>query len=62
MKLVVIARLSLCVLPLLCPSGCRAPKDWGEPEREPESGDIEIWPQTDPNDARESYWEIQIWP
>lgn len=61
MKIVATARLALCVLPLLAPAGCKAPKDWAEP-RPPESGDIEIWPQTDPNDSRESYWEILIYP
>ena len=61
MKIVVDRRLGLALLLAACASACRAPKDWAEP-REPQSGDITIGVQQDPNDARETNWDIQIFP
>jgi hypothetical protein len=52
-----LAPASLAALAILA---CRAPQAGTEPEAEPCR--IEIDSQQDPNDARESYWEILIFP
>lgn len=56
--------LSCVVLAALCGS-CKTPRDAGQTAddgRSSRSGDIEINLVRDPNDSRETYWEILIYP
>lgn len=56
--------LSCVVLAALCGS-CKTPRDasqTGQDGRSSRSGDIEINLVRDPNDCRETNWEILIYP